>query len=291
MIRLKQSLAGAQPPLGKSVSTRAPNTLNLAHLPTMDVVSTSDAMTLISLLATAADPAVEMPVAARQRELLNGLQTILSADAWLWFAGEVRPSIGADSPSSGLLYEGFQNEQDPIEILQSVCRPLVEAAFTPEIPQGRADETPAVLVDINPVNGNGRGPTCVKACDVFVGDHITSLKCCPRDGTYSGVSFHRRNGRPAFSSRERALVEMLFQQVAWLHSTPTEASLTGGLALLSPREREVMCLLLDGQTRKDVARQLMLSTHTVADYFKQIYAKLDVSSRAELMARFIHGNR
>lgn len=50
---------------------------------------------------------------------------------------------------------------------------------------------------------------------------------------------------------------------------------------LSPREMEVLKLLTLGRSNKSIASALDLSIHTVGDYIKNIYRKLEVSNRAE----------
>ncbi len=50
---------------------------------------------------------------------------------------------------------------------------------------------------------------------------------------------------------------------------------------LTERETEVLQRVGKGYTLPEIAQQLALSRHTVADYVKQIYRKLDISSRAE----------
>jgi DNA-binding NarL/FixJ family response regulator len=50
---------------------------------------------------------------------------------------------------------------------------------------------------------------------------------------------------------------------------------------LTEREKEVLLRVAKGFTLPEVAVQLHLSRHTIADYVKQIYRKLNVSSRAE----------
>jgi DNA-binding NarL/FixJ family response regulator len=52
-------------------------------------------------------------------------------------------------------------------------------------------------------------------------------------------------------------------------------------ATLTQREREVLSLLARGVTMAEAARLLGLSPHTVSGYVKDIYRKLNVSSRAE----------
>jgi DNA-binding NarL/FixJ family response regulator len=50
---------------------------------------------------------------------------------------------------------------------------------------------------------------------------------------------------------------------------------------LTPREREVLGLLAHGVYIGDIARVLGISRHTVGDHVKNIYRKLNISSRAE----------
>ena len=54
---------------------------------------------------------------------------------------------------------------------------------------------------------------------------------------------------------------------------------------LSGREREIFDLILNGNRVATVARELFLSEHTVRNYLKRIYAKLDVHSLGELRER------
>ena len=50
---------------------------------------------------------------------------------------------------------------------------------------------------------------------------------------------------------------------------------------LTDRENEVLLRVAKGFTLPEIAVQLNLSRHTISDYVKQIYRKLNVSSRAE----------
>ncbi len=50
---------------------------------------------------------------------------------------------------------------------------------------------------------------------------------------------------------------------------------------LTDRENEVLLRVGKGYTLPEIGLQLNLSRHTIADYVKQIYRKLNVSSRAE----------
>ena len=61
------------------------------------------------------------------------------------------------------------------------------------------------------------------------------------------------------------------------------------LAGLTKREREVLDLIGCGYSNADVAKVLFISEHTVNDYTKKIYRKLDVHSRhaaAQIVNRY-----
>ena len=64
-------------------------------------------------------------------------------------------------------------------------------------------------------------------------------------------------------------------------SSQREASQDVERVALSDRENEVLLWVAKGFTLPEIGVQLKLSRHTVSDYVKQIYRKLNVSSRAE----------
>ncbi len=57
-------------------------------------------------------------------------------------------------------------------------------------------------------------------------------------------------------------------------------------SMLSPREKEVLELLLQGRQRNEIATTLYISENTVKKNISSIYTKLNVSSRSELFALF-----
>jgi DNA-binding CsgD family transcriptional regulator len=58
-------------------------------------------------------------------------------------------------------------------------------------------------------------------------------------------------------------------------------------ANLSPRARETLACLLEGDGSKQIARRLKISPETVNQYIKAIYRHFGVNSRAELFALWI----
>ncbi|KPW40997.1 LuxR family transcriptional regulator [Pseudomonas coronafaciens pv. atropurpurea] len=53
------------------------------------------------------------------------------------------------------------------------------------------------------------------------------------------------------------------------------------------REQEVLGLLLQGCTNKEIARQLNISDYTVRDHVSSLLRKNQVRTRVELMARCV----
>ena len=56
--------------------------------------------------------------------------------------------------------------------------------------------------------------------------------------------------------------------------------------LLSPREREILRLLLEGSVTADVASALSISPHTARNHTKAIFRKLGVHSQIELLRQY-----
>jgi DNA-binding CsgD family transcriptional regulator len=56
---------------------------------------------------------------------------------------------------------------------------------------------------------------------------------------------------------------------------------------LSPREREIVRLVARGYPNKTIAEILEISPWTVNTYLRRIFAKLDVTSRAEMVAHSV----
>lgn len=53
---------------------------------------------------------------------------------------------------------------------------------------------------------------------------------------------------------------------------------------LSPREEQVVLLLVQGFSNKEIASRCALSLETVKEYLKHIYAKIGIHGRTALLA-------
>ena len=56
---------------------------------------------------------------------------------------------------------------------------------------------------------------------------------------------------------------------------------------LSPRERDVMRFIAEGKSNADIARELWLSEKTVKNHINRIFAKLEVSTRAQAIVLWL----
>jgi PAS domain S-box-containing protein len=99
----------------------------------------------------------------------------------------------------------------------------------------------------------------------------------------------RIDGRPASglaAGLERIAGELqtlsLFAGAAGVGEVPPNHP---DIALLSPREREILSELVGGQRVPVIATKLFISPHTVRNHLKSIYRKLEVPNQAALIDR------
>jgi DNA-binding CsgD family transcriptional regulator len=117
-------------------------------------------------------------------------------------------------------------------------------------------------------------------------DHcVYSLRALPGENSYSFIGLHRELGERIFGPRERRLLHICHDELGRL--TGTILARKPELAQLSPRLRQTLDALLRGDSEKQVASRLRLSRPTVHEYVTALYRHFGVSSRAELLARFI----
>lgn len=103
----------------------------------------------------------------------------------------------------------------------------------------------------------------------------------------SGALLTRARGRPDFTARQKAVVRQFFADLGPLVGGPLARFREPGPSALAPRVRLVLRCVLEGDSDKQVAARLRISPHTVNQYVKAIYRHFGVTSRPELLARWI----
>jgi DNA-binding NarL/FixJ family response regulator len=78
-------------------------------------------------------------------------------------------------------------------------------------------------------------------------------------------------------------VELEFLLDLVINLRPLKARNSGGMALLTPREKDVVRLAAEGMRNQEIAMKLNVSEHTVRNYMFRIFDKLGISSRVELV--------
>jgi DNA-binding CsgD family transcriptional regulator len=96
----------------------------------------------------------------------------------------------------------------------------------------------------------------------------------------SGATFVFDRERRAFTERDRAGLDALSPHLHQLLRTRT----FGGIDVLTKREREVLDWVARGKTNAEIASILWIAPGTVRKHLDNVYAKLDVSNRAEAVA-------
>jgi two-component system response regulator NreC len=107
------------------------------------------------------------------------------------------------------------------------------------------------------------------------------LKDAPRSDLIHAIDTVFRGGQYLSS---RALKKVVNQHVEAARSTAT------GYERLSDREREVLKLLADGLSLKEIAARLLLSTKTVDTHKTNMMRKLDLHDRSEVIKYAIQRN-
>jgi DNA-binding CsgD family transcriptional regulator len=106
-------------------------------------------------------------------------------------------------------------------------------------------------------------------------------------GPVAAFALLRSRTERDFSARDRDFATVLTAAVAARCETRLTMQCQPGIHKLSKRQREVLGALLEGDSEKQVAARLGLSSPTVHEYVVALYRLYRVHSRGELMALFV----
>lgn len=113
------------------------------------------------------------------------------------------------------------------------------------------------------------------------------LKSEPLERIASAVEEVRRGGAPMTTEIARTILDRFSTLAGGDPPADRGATTARPTTALSDREREVLRLLADGRTKKEIAADLGLSLHTVDNYVRRIYGKLHVNNLGGAVARAI----
>lgn len=104
------------------------------------------------------------------------------------------------------------------------------------------------------------------------------LKRTPPSKLLEAIHDATNGGAPMTSTIARKVLQML----------PPQKRVTDNSHNLTDREREILNLLVKGNSYKMIANQCFISMDTVRSHIKKIYEKLHVHSQTEAVAKAIH---
>ncbi|MDF1737760.1 MAG: LuxR C-terminal-related transcriptional regulator [Verrucomicrobiales bacterium] len=251
------------------------------------MIPESDARNIISLLGRVA--LMESSRNDRRTALLNGLSKLVGADAWLWFTAA--HTIAGDPPAHAVvLKSGFSDEQMGYLIEASECPDMTKltAPFFEDFEKTKG-QTTRLRQQIDPLNFFDESAVYDLWKKANIGPVILSARPTS-DGQVSMIGLYRNFDRPLFNEQDSRIAHIVLSEIPSLHEAISPAELNGEVTGLSPRLRQVLNLLLQGSSRKEIAAALSLSIHTVGDYVAELYRRFDVHSQTELVRRFLVGD-
>jgi DNA-binding NarL/FixJ family response regulator len=107
------------------------------------------------------------------------------------------------------------------------------------------------------------------------------LKRTPPAEMLAAIRDLHRGGSPMSNEIARKVVQSFRKPERLIGAANPE------IGALSPRQHEILQLLAQGNTVKEIADQLRLSVETVRSYVKVVYQKLHVRSRTEALLKYL----
>jgi DNA-binding NarL/FixJ family response regulator len=120
-----------------------------------------------------------------------------------------------------------------------------------------------------------------------MGHRLMSFHQTVRGRGISAVHLHRAPGERDFSPREQRLLHFFHAELGPLVGRALVSAGEPSPRQLSPRLRQTLACLLEGDSEKQVAARLAISRDTAHQYVKALYRALGVHSRGQLAAHVL----
>jgi DNA-binding CsgD family transcriptional regulator len=227
----------------------------------------------------------------KRRVLMDGLIRLVDAHRWFWtLSSRHRIQPGKQPLYTAVAHGGFEDGQFP-KLLRALDHPASWGIFTSmsrEIKE-RGQHLTWTRGQMDLEGHFGRQEVKQLWHEAGIGDLMISA--CPLpNGDLSAVGIYRQVGEDAFDMRSARMAHIVLAEVPWLHETDWPEEKKALLPTLSPRRRTVLHLMLEGQSRKEMAATMGISVHTLDGYVKDIFRHFRAHSQAELIARFRSGD-
>lgn len=124
-----------------------------------------------------------------------------------------------------------------------------------------------------------------RCCSEYDHEHIMTAPVVGNGTLIGTIHFARVGITPAFNNRDLSNLSAVCLHfsacLANLRSTPA-SKLNPYLKLLTPRETQIARLVSQGLSNKEIGTELWISHNTVKKSLKQMFRKLNVTSRVEM---------
>lgn len=123
-------------------------------------------------------------------------------------------------------------------------------------------------------------------------DHTLVSVCqVSRDGAIAAIALARGLGERDFSPAEVRLLEFFHGELGRLVGRQLASATEPNPEKLSPRLRQTLACLIEGDTEKQAAARLGLSPTTMHQYVTMLYRRFGVRSRGQLLVHVLRRSR
>lgn len=221
---------------------------------------------------------------AQIRLLMDGIRRLVGAKAWVW---GVSVRLSPDAVPTWILhqYGGFTDEGFA-KLMRAQEHPDMQRLTAPFVRLlAKSDGHLTRTRDQTDPEGTFRtSPAKPLWDDAGVAPGIMSCRILGGNAVSVACVFRGRD-EPPFDEREQTIAHILLTEVPWLHLSDPEDVLVP-VRKLTPRKMTVCNLLIQGQSRKEIAKHLGLTENTVNSYAKEVFKHFAIHSQAELISRF-----
>ncbi|MEM7714195.1 MAG: LuxR C-terminal-related transcriptional regulator [Cyanobacteria bacterium P01_A01_bin.68] len=130
-------------------------------------------------------------------------------------------------------------------------------------------------------------------CPRFDHGHVMAGPIIGNGKLIGGIGFTRTRESSAFNTRDLTdLSAVCLHLSTWLTKIklqtkefPSDLNIDSKINCLTPRETQIAKLVAQGLTNAQIGKELWIQENSVKQALKRMFRKLDVSSRAEMVAR------